>query len=56
MNVYSVCYVVMNGVDVFLFDVFQYVFFGNDVVEEVELGGFEDDDENILAVVINDEY
>ncbi|KAL8126607.1 hypothetical protein AgCh_013747 [Apium graveolens] len=29
-----------------VFDASQYAFFGNDVVEEVELGGLEDDDEN----------
>lgn len=28
-----------------MFDASQYAFFGNDVVEEVELGGLEDDDE-----------
>lgn len=29
-----------------MFDASQYAFFGKDVVEEVELGGLEDDDEN----------
>lgn len=45
-----------NSTDASLFDASQYAFFGNDVVEEVELGGLEDDDENIPAAAINDEY
>ena len=28
-----------------MFDASQYAFFGNDVVEEVELGGLEEEDE-----------
>ncbi|KAG7591909.1 hypothetical protein ISN45_Aa01g008880 [Arabidopsis thaliana x Arabidopsis arenosa] len=33
-----------------VFDASQYAFFGNDVVEEVELGGLEDDEEEELPV------
>lgn len=29
-----------------LFDASQYAFFGNDVVEEVELGGLEDEEDD----------
>ena len=38
-----------------LFDASQYAFFGNDIVEEVELGGL-DDDEEILVGGIEDDY
>lgn len=37
-----------------VFDASQYAFFGNDVVEEVELGGLEDD-EGIAASGLDDE-
>ncbi|XP_031376539.1 protein PAT1 homolog isoform X1 [Punica granatum] len=38
-----------------VFDASQYEFFGNDVVEEVELGGLEEDEDNILAAGLDDE-
>lgn len=38
-----------------LFDASQYDFFGKDVVEEVELGGLEDEDESALLVGFEDE-
>ncbi|CAO2826077.1 unnamed protein product [Amaranthus hypochondriacus] len=38
-----------------LFDASQYAFFGNDIVEEVELGGL-DDEEEILVGGIEDDY
>uniref|UniRef100_A0A7N0RHP7 Uncharacterized protein n=1 Tax=Kalanchoe fedtschenkoi TaxID=63787 RepID=A0A7N0RHP7_KALFE len=40
-----------------LFDASQYAFFGNDAVDEVELGGLEeeDDDHNTAAIGFNDE-
>ncbi|KAJ6779006.1 PROTEIN PAT1-like protein 1-LIKE [Salix koriyanagi] len=38
------------------FDASQYEFFGQHAVEEVELGGLEDDGENLLLGPTNDEY
>lgn len=40
-----------------MFDASQYAFFGNDVVEEVELGGLEEEDEieYVPAVGVEDE-
>lgn len=38
-----------------VFDASQYAFFGNDVVEEVELGGLEDDEDEIPQVGLADE-
>ncbi|CAI9088053.1 OLC1v1022285C1 [Oldenlandia corymbosa var. corymbosa] len=38
-----------------VFDASQYAFFGNDVVEEVELGGLEDEDDVIPPVGLGDE-
>ncbi|KAF9587451.1 hypothetical protein IFM89_002632 [Coptis chinensis] len=38
-----------------LFDASQYAFFGKDVVEEVELGGLEEDDESNQLVGFDDE-
>ncbi|KAL4310062.1 hypothetical protein GQ457_01G002910 [Hibiscus cannabinus] len=38
-----------------LFDASQYAFFGKDVLEEVELGGLDDDEEDLPAVGFNDE-
>lgn len=38
-----------------VFDASQYAFFGGDVVEEVELGGLEDEEEEIPAVVPEDD-
>ncbi|KAF2606145.1 hypothetical protein F2Q68_00046689 [Brassica cretica] len=32
-----------------MFDASQYAFFGNDVVEEVELGGLEEEEDEILS-------
>lgn len=37
-----------------VFDASQYAFFGNDNVEEVELGGLEDEDEDLPAVGFDD--
>lgn len=34
-----------------MFDASQYAFFGNDVVEEVELGGLEDEEEDEIEYV-----
>ncbi|KAK1304583.1 hypothetical protein QJS10_CPB11g01604 [Acorus calamus] len=39
-----------------LFDASQYAFFGNDGVEEVELGGLEDDNDNGIVADFDDEY
>jgi len=39
-----------------VFDASQYAFFGNDVVEEVELGGLEDEEEDIPAVGADEDY
>ena len=38
-----------------VFDASQYAFFGNDAVEEVELGGLEDDEDEIPQVGLADE-
>ncbi|KZV56314.1 hypothetical protein F511_00311 [Dorcoceras hygrometricum] len=38
-----------------VFDASQYAFFGNNVVEEVELGGLEDDEDGLGAVGFNEE-
>ncbi|KAH0773959.1 hypothetical protein KY290_011096 [Solanum tuberosum] len=37
------------------FDASQYAFFGNDVVEEVELGGLEDEEDVLPPVGFDDE-
>ncbi|KAJ8568406.1 hypothetical protein K7X08_027939 [Anisodus acutangulus] len=37
------------------FDASQYAFFGNDVVEEVELGGLEDEEDGLPSVGFDDE-
>ena len=34
-----------------MFDASQYAFFGNDAVEEVELGGLEDEEEDEIEYV-----
>lgn len=39
-----------------LFDASQYAFFGNDVVEEVELGGLEDEDEELPVAAIEEDF
>lgn len=39
-----------------VFDASQYAFFGNNVLEEVELGGLEDEEDNIPVVPFGDEY
>ncbi|KAG8365223.1 hypothetical protein BUALT_Bualt18G0082000 [Buddleja alternifolia] len=38
-----------------LFDASQYAFFGNDVVEEVELGGLEDEEDDLAPVGLEEE-
>ncbi|KAE8677324.1 obg-like ATPase 1-like isoform X1 [Hibiscus syriacus] len=38
-----------------LFDASQYAFFGNDVLEEVELGGLDDDEEDLPAIELDEE-
>ncbi|XP_054815163.1 protein PAT1 homolog [Prosopis cineraria] len=38
-----------------VFDASQYAFFGKNVVEEVELGGLEDEDNGLLGVDLNEE-
>ncbi|KAJ4726632.1 protein PAT1-like 1-like [Melia azedarach] len=38
-----------------VFDASQYAFFGKDVVEEVELGGLEDEEDNIAASAFDEE-
>ncbi|GAB2222817.1 hypothetical protein Drorol1_Dr00016945 [Drosera rotundifolia] len=38
-----------------VFDASQYAFFGNDTVEEVELGGLEDEEEDIPAAAFDEE-
>ncbi|TYJ48104.1 hypothetical protein E1A91_A01G036500v1 [Gossypium mustelinum] len=38
-----------------VFDASQYAFFGKDVLEEVELGGLDDEEEDIPAVGLEDE-
>ncbi|XWS16787.1 hypothetical protein CRYUN_Cryun33cG0009100 [Craigia yunnanensis] len=38
-----------------VFDASQYAFFGKDVLEEVELGGLDDDDKNLLAAGLDEE-
>ena len=38
-----------------LFDASQYAFFGKDVLEEVELGGLEDEEDVLPAVGIEEE-
>ncbi|PHT30649.1 hypothetical protein CQW23_29759 [Capsicum baccatum] len=37
------------------FDASQYAFFGNDVVEEVELGGLEDEEDGLPPAAFDDE-
>lgn len=38
-----------------LFDASQYEFFGNDVVEEVELGGLEDEEDDLAPTGFEEE-
>ena len=38
-----------------VFDASQYAFFGKDLVEEVELGGLEEDEEELPAVDLEEE-
>lgn len=38
-----------------VFDASQYAFFGNDVSEEVELGGLEDEEESLAAAGLDEE-
>lgn len=38
-----------------VFDASQYAFFGNDAVEEVELGGLEDEEDDVAPVVFEEE-
>ncbi|KAE8679051.1 methyltransferase-like protein 25-like [Hibiscus syriacus] len=38
-----------------LFDASQYAFFGNDVLKEVELGGLDDDEEDLPAIELDEE-
>ncbi|TYG44334.1 hypothetical protein ES288_D11G089800v1 [Gossypium darwinii] len=38
-----------------VFDASQYAFFGNDVLEEVELGGLDDEDEDLPAAGLDQE-
>ena len=38
-----------------VFDASQYAFFGNEVLEEVELGGLEDEEEDLPASKFEDE-
>lgn len=38
-----------------VFDASQYEFFGNDVVEEVELGGLEDEEDDLAPVGFEEE-
>ncbi|ESQ35151.1 hypothetical protein EUTSA_v10006845mg [Eutrema salsugineum] len=39
-----------------VFDASQYAFFGNDVVEEVELGGLEDEDDELPVAAIEEDF
>lgn len=39
-----------------MFDASQYAFFGNDVVEEVELGGLEEEDEILSFAGIGEDF
>lgn len=39
-----------------VFDASQYAFFGNNVLEEVELGGLEDEEDDLPVVPFGDEY
>lgn len=38
-----------------MFDASQYAFFGKDFVEDVELGGLEDEEEDLAAVEFDEE-
>ena len=38
-----------------VFDASQYAFFGKDVLEEVELGGLEDEEESLAAAGLDEE-
>lgn len=38
-----------------MFNATQYAFFGNDAVEEVELGGLEDEEDDFPPVGLDDE-
>ncbi|XP_022936577.1 protein PAT1 homolog 1-like [Cucurbita moschata] len=44
-----------NSTEDALFDASQYAFFGKDVMEEVELGGLEDEEDDTLAAGIEEE-
>lgn len=39
-----------------MFDASQYAFFGNDVVEEVELGGLEEEDEILSFTGMGEDF
>lgn len=39
-----------------VFDASQYAFFGNDVVEEVELGGLEDEEDDVAPAGFEEEF
>lgn len=43
------------GVEDAVFDASQYAFFGKDLVEDVELGGLEDDEEELPAAEFEEE-
>lgn len=38
-----------------MFDASQYAFFGNDAVDEVELGGLEDEEDDVAPVGFEEE-
>ncbi|KAL7591616.1 hypothetical protein Lser_V15G35454 [Lactuca serriola] len=44
-----------NSTGAVVFDASQYSFFGNEVLEEVELGGLEDEEEDLPAAKLEDE-
>lgn len=44
-----------HGAEVAVFDASQYAFFGKDFVEDVELGGLEDEEEDLAAVEFDEE-
>lgn len=46
---------IFNAVEDARFDASQYAFFGKDVMEEVELGGLEDEEDDALAGGIDEE-
>lgn len=44
-----------NGAEGAVFDASQYAFFGKDLMEEVELGGLEDEEEDLRLVEFEEE-